>query len=747
MTDNEHLKTSHRHPFRNAWIFFLLVIPYMECVLRLCMPSGFFGMGLLRAAAAGAACGMLLLLIVLILPGKHTGYIFSLVILALLGICFIAEAMCQSFFGTFYTLGYMLSMTGSVAGEFMGTALSVILKHIYMIPLELAPVLLLLIFRSRIFPQHTVKNYPKRRKAALRLSLESMVVMGLVMMITFTTGSGREYYTYEFSAGGTIPRYGLLTTLRLEAQYALTGIPMKPVTDYTAAAEVTVTEGADGSEETGMTAETEETEEAAPVYAANVLDIDFDTLIDGDTDSTLLNMDQYFASQQPTMQNEYTGLFEGKNLIFITAEAFSTPVISEELTPALYRLANEGFVFNNYYQPNWTQSTQGGEYANMTGLIPVWIGNSTSFLESEDDQMSFAMGYAFTEEGYTVTAYHDGYYSYYDRNLTHPNLGYDYYGIGNGLSIDSANLWPESDLEMIQATIDDPIRGYVEEGQPFHLYYMSISGHCNYGFNYNQMSAKNQDAVAELEGSETVRAYIACQLELEYALEYLLDALEEAGIAEDTVIVLGADHYPYAMAETSTDYYNELAGTDDTDRMTSRYKNTLILWSGSMEEPVEIDTPCSSIDILPTIYNLFGIDYDSRLFSGRDILAPDAEPGQVSTDMKIVTFPDTGSGRSFVTAAGIYEASTGIFTPFDETLELPEDYVDQVTSIANDRWSYAKYVITEDYYSHIFPDWTAPEKIHYEPPAEEETETAEEGSESGEAAVSASDDAEEAEAL
>lgn len=87
---------------------------------------------------------------------------------------------------------------------------------------------------------------------------------------------------------------------------------------------------------------------------------------------------------------------------------------------------------------------------------------------------------------------------------------------------------------------------------------MSVSGHCNYGWSVNDVSRKNKDVMNGKKGSETVLAYKASQQELEYALEYLLGQLDEAGIAEDAMIALTADHYPYAMSENSDmDYYAE----------------------------------------------------------------------------------------------------------------------------------------------------------------------------------------------
>ena len=113
-------------------------------------------------------------------------------------------------------------------------------------------------------------------------------------------------------------------------------------------------------------------------------------------------MAQYFGSLTPSKKNGYTGLFQGKNLVLITAEAFSPWFISQELTPTLYKLTHEGFVCENYYQPGWGQSTTGGEYAVMTGLLPTWVGSNVSFYASVNDAMPFALGNQFRSLGYST---------------------------------------------------------------------------------------------------------------------------------------------------------------------------------------------------------------------------------------------------------------------------------------------------------------------------------------------------------
>ena len=128
------------------------------------------------------------------------------------------------------------------------------------------------------------------------------------------------------------------------------------------------------------------------------------------------------------------------------------------------------------------------------------------------------------------------------------------------------------------------------------------------------------------------------------------------------------------------------------------------MWSGCIEEPIEVDTPCSSIDIVPTICNLYGLEYDSRLYSGRDIFAANYEADQYSNCMPLVVFANNKSqGNSWITAAGTYECSTGEFTP-NEGIEVDEDYVARVKRLVAAKVNYSKLIVQEDYYRYVFPD-------------------------------------------
>ena len=617
-----------------------------------------------------AAGGCLLSALVDILP-RRAAHIVTYALCVFWTVLTCIEYCCKSYFKSYWGLSFITQMTGNVVGNFFSTMVEIILGRIVFILLSFVPLIALIVFRRHLLPGKAL---------SVRCRVIALVVFAVCQAAGSAlcySGEDRADYTYNYVTDYAVPRFGLAATIRLEAQYAIFGLPDAPVIQV------------DEPEPDPVP------DDQPVVYDYNKMDLDFTATSDLVNGSTLENMHTYFSSKTASQQIEYTGMFKGKNLIQITAEAFSPYVISKELTPTLYKLTHEGFVFTNYYQPGWGQSTTGGEFAHMTGIIPTWVNGNLSFYASHQDYMPFALGNQFRALGYTTVAYHNNSYTYYNRHLTHPNLGYDYYGQGNGLTL-TVPGWPYSDLEMMELTAPAYIEDYVNTGKPFHAYYMSVSGHANWGWG-NAMSAKNREAAvaAYPNASQPVQGYIAANLELEYALTYLLEQLEAAGIADDTVICMTADHYPYALVTDEVDYYQELSGKQDSELDISRYKNTWLLWSGSMESSVTVNTPCSAIDILPTVSNLFGLEFDSRLMSGHDVFAQNYNASQASTCMPLVILP-TNRGYSWITAAGTYDAKTRTFTP-NPGITVADDYVKTVSSLIDAKYSYARQLIQYDY--------------------------------------------------
>lgn len=429
----------------------------------------------------------------------------------------------------------------------------------------------------------------------------------------------------------------------------------------------------------------EQEEPKEPEYEANELDIDYDMLnAVADSDKTK-QLASYLEHAESTNQNEYTGMFEGYNLIYITAEGFSQYAVDENLTPTLYKLTHSGFVAEDYYVPIWQTSTSDGEYVNMFGLIP---DGQLSFRRTQENAMPFSLPAYFAKEGVKSYAYHNNSLTYYDRHLTHPNMGYMFKaaklgkltqeeGGTNLFAMENPELWPASDLEMMKATIPE----YINE-ERFHTYYMTVSGHLEYTFDANHMSQKNQALVEELPYSDEIKAYIACNIELDRALEYLILELEKAGKLDNTVIAISSDHYPYGL---EMDKLEEIAGKP-LDGTLDLYRNSLILWNSKMDT-VKIEKTCSAMDLLPTIYNLFGFEYDSRLFAGRDML---------SDSGSLVVFAD----RSFITDTLIYNSSTGekisrTDAPVDET------YFTQVKTLVQGLFEFSAGVLNDDFYRYV----------------------------------------------
>ena len=496
------------------------------------------------------------------------------------------------------------------------------------------------------------------------------------------TGTRKDIYDFMFGDDEEIDiiETGNLSSLVIEP----TDVSSVPSPTPTVYIEPTPTppENGTGEEDTEITGEPVEEPSPSPSpsptptpidTSPNVLDIDFEELAQNESKSEIKAIHKYMAEQEPTKKNEYTGLFKDYNLIYLVCEGFSPWAVDENVTPTLYKLTHEGFVLENFYTPIWYTSTSDGEYVALQGLIPY---SSNSFKRSKKNSLPMCFGWQFLKNGYTCRAYHAHTATYYGRNETHPNLGYEFKAKYAGLQI--TDVWPESDLEMIQNSLPD----YIND-EHFHVYYMTVSGHMEYTFSGNTQAARNKDYVKDLPYSSNAKAYIACNKELDKALEYLIDELEKAGIADKTVIAFSADHYPYGLDKQ---YIDELAG-HQVEKEFELYKNYGVIWSASMKEPVYIDKYCSSLDLVPTISNLFGLEYDSRLLMGTDIL---------SDSPALVIFSD----KSFITDYCMYNVNNGKVTMLKD-VELPEGYLNSVMAIVKNKFNISKSILLNNYYSYI----------------------------------------------
>ena len=654
---------------------FSFVVLYLEIVFSLSTVGGIFKGGFWYTMLFSIVYGTIGYLLSSIFKNKKINFWVSNIWMIATVVLYIVQFLIYKQFKQFYDINTMSGGAGDMFTSYFKELLVLIFLRggIFIMALMAAPVVLNILYGRKFI---NFSRTPLRIKGlAAALAVLCHLLCALLIAVHPITG---PVYNDQYNFQSAVSTFGLVTGMRLDAQKTVFGgdlnfdNPEFPVDQFP---------------QVDSTDPTDETTEPPVVYGDNVLNIDFDAL-NKKANSKQKKLNEYVRNLTPSKQNEFTGLFKGKNMIFITAEAFSAELIDPELMPTLYRLATKGFQFTDYYQPA-SAGTTGGEYQNIFGMLPMDGGKS--FKNTADHYNYYTLGTQLDLLGYYGKAFHNNSYTYYSRNKTHVNIGYSdgFMGYGNGMEEYVKKAWPQSDYQMISGTVPTFI-----DKQPFNVYYMSVSGHNNYSPSSNSQTKKHWDRVQHLPYSDTIKGYYAANLDLEDALTWLVAELEAKGIADDTVIVIASDHFPYGLDSDAPlgkmPYLSELYGYEVLDYF-QRDHNRLIMWCGILEdmEPIVIDSPTFSLDILPTLFNLFGVEYDSRLLPGRDVFS----------DTPALVYR---TNYDWKTDLGTYYASKGKFVPVSEDIVIPEDYVKTIKAIVKNRVNYCDGVLETDYFRHVF---------------------------------------------
>ncbi len=596
-----------------------------------------------------------------LLPSKLANRIVQYVLLGVLYLVYAVQLIYRDVFGSLLSLAY-IAMGAEAIGNFWITVLLSIRRCLPQLLTMALPFPILAVYQHRGVLERTRRPW-SQSGLLLATSVLLFVLASLPVWISGTRGlPGSVYYDSHTTVDRQSNYFGLLTAERLEIGRLLHGSGSLNLASF----DLTQSSGEHASEE-------------EDVSDRNILpELDFAALDELTDDEALLELNEYFAGLAGTSKNEYTGFFQGYNLIEICAESFSPYLIDPELTPTLYRLSHEGFVFENFYNP-FPNVTTNGEYTMCMGLMPDL--SRRSFAASMTNYVPFCLGNLFGQAGYTALAYHNNIGSFYNRINTHPNMGYDFRAIDCGLDM-VKDKKPTSDLEMMEKTVDEYL-----DSEPFVVHYMTYSGHMEYSFENNAMSAKNEALVADIDAPEAVRAYYACNLELEKALAYLVERLEETGLDQRTVIVLSGDHLPYGLTDEE---YAALAGEAVDEDPFWRYRNSFICWTGAMDEPIVVDEYCCTQDILPTMLNLFGAPYDSRLLTGRDVFSDGIHAALIQDG-------------SFLTKTLTYDAGSGEITWHGEAPgDDPDGYASELIAAMENEFTVAASILRNDYYRFAF---------------------------------------------
>ena len=634
----------------SIFLIYLISFIYLEFLFRFLLIDPVFRISNINMILFVVFFAMLLFIVTKLFKEKANKFFFY-IFMFIISVWFAAQYVVKGFFD-FYISFSILQIADQV-GDFIGKAVIEILKRIVGIIFIFMPFIISIILRKKIsFHQSGFK------KNILLVIICAIFYGGYYASLNIKKDEDYSAYMLYHEVNNpslNIEKVGVLNTFVVDTHRWIFGFEEKIVIN-------------------NKKIHKDDTPKEI-VYEYNNLDIDFDGIItDNPSDRTVKEMTEYFKNETGTLQNEYTGLFKGKNLILFMAESFNEIALREELMPTLYKMANSSFVFDNYYTPT-IYSTIGGEFQELSGLY----ANFSSLSQWRSGKNSFPMGIAklFQNEGYNTYAYHNNSYLFQDRNVYLKNLGFDnFLACYNGLEkkINCAQ-WPQSDVEMINATYTD----FIDSEKPFMVFYASVSGHAGYSWS-NAMARKHRSEIEALNYtySDQVQAYLGTQMELDDALEVLIEKLEEAGKLDDTVFVLVGDHYPY---ELTVDQVNE-AASYTKDPVIEVNHSRLVIWNNKAET-VHVNKVGSQIDVLPTVYNLFNLPYDSRLFIGHDILS--TEPG-------LAMFAD----NSWVSDKGKYFSARGKFEALVDDIE--EDYVKLMNQDVRNRITMSKYIMDKNYY-------------------------------------------------
>ena len=397
-----------------------------------------------------------------------------------------------------------------------------------------------------------------------------------------------------------------------------------------------------------------------------------------ETNKNYKKLNNYFMNKTITPTNSYTGVFEDKNLIVIMLESGSNVLLDyPEYFPNINKLYNNGWAWDNAFSPRNSCSTGNNEMTGITSLHT--INRECSANTYKNNEYFEAMFNLFNNKEYTTSSYHDYNDHFYYRHTYHPNMGSQkYYGIDElGIKLDAGyQAWP-NDNDLIKKALPNFINQ-----EKFMVWMTTVSSHMTYAY-----SSKTGDLYLskfkDQKWSIEAKRYMSKLTIVDEAIGLLIDELDKAGKLDDTVIMLFADHEPYGLSQ---DTFKQIAKYD-----ISKYGNvdrTPFIIYNSLLTPQKFDSYTTYINILPTLANLFNLDYDPRLYGGYDLLS-DAYPN-------FVAFAD-GSWRN---DKAYYDATSGKVTNIGDEPMSNEEVI-RINTLVSNEIAMDNLAIKENYFKYL----------------------------------------------
>ena len=632
--------------FNNEVILFFIYIMTIEILFKIFTDTFSFNYSLIRIAISSTLVSLLAYGIKKLISNKVLKKVFMIILSFAIMIYSLAQLGFYKFLGNYASLNTS-SQLGKVTdyfGEFIHSFKS--RYYIVMIPFILLGIYL-------------VKKREENNK--INIKKYSISIIGLVIMyiltlnVTFMQNKFQYVTNKELFSNPTLPnvsvnQFGISVFGILDIKSKILG----------------------QSSTMNLQSSNEET-------TRTIDDEQINKIISQETDQTMNALNKYFYSQKVTETNEFTGYLENKNVIFIMLESVNTLMDNQEYFPTLSKLYNEGMTFTNNYSPRNNCSTGNNEFSAMTSLYT--INNVCSANEYKNNTYFESIFNLFKNKGYDVSSFHNYTEKYYYRKTIHANLGSTYYGVDE-LGIEYSNkygVWP-SDVELMEKSFNIFANSDKEK---FMTLLTTVTTHQPYTIS-SEYGDKYLDMFTDLDVSISVKRYLSKMVELDKALEKLMELLEEKGILDDTVLVMFGDHYPYGL---KTSELQEMFTSNLEDRKEIE-KTPFIIYNSEIPAK-KYDNYTTYINILPTVANLFNLDYDPRLYVGEDLFS--------SSYSNMAIFAD-GSWQS---KYAYYDAESSKITYIKDGYKYTDEEIIEINGIINDKITMSNLAITKNYFNYL----------------------------------------------
>ena len=364
----------------------------------------------------------------------------------------------------------------------------------------------------------------------------------------------------------------------------------------------------------------ENNNEVVPVdLERKIDDTSWKELISKTNDGTFKSLNNYFINRSITPKNDMTGKFKDKNLIIIMMESVNEIAIyNEEYFPTLYKMYHEGISFKNNYSPRNNCSTGNNEFTVLSSLFT--INNTCTANTYASNKYPEAVFNIFNNAGYKTSAYHDYTQKFYRRSKILPNLGANkYYGVEDLKIPYSTNYTEADDKDMFIAA-----QKYYMNEDKFMAYFATVTPHQSY-IDSQICSERYYKKYRDLGYSSNLSRYLSKMQVMDEAFQELLKQLEETDKLKDTVIAVFGDHFPYGLTDSQINEFLEKNNAGYTiNRNSTTNKNVdktpMFIYNSEME-PLVVEDYTTIIDLLPTLLNMFDLEYDPRLYLGTDIFS------------------------------------------------------------------------------------------------------------------------------